>query len=377
MKVIFTGGGSAGHIYPLIAVIREMRKNYSDPDLDLYYFGPKNESIATMFSAEGLKIKSIPSGKFRRYISARNILDAFIVPFGIIKSLFVMFFLAPDVVFSKGGHGSFTTVFAARLLQVPIFLHESDAVAGIAAKMQARWAVEVFTSFENTERIAKDKIVCVGNPIRTVLLEGNKEKAKEIFKLQGGKPLLLILGGSQGSRNINNTILEILPNLLTKFEIIHQTGQKTYKQTSKEASILAVKELTGYYHAEPFLNEKQLSHALVACDFIISRAGSGAIFEIAAAGKPSLLIPLPKSAQDHQLKNAYHYQEYGATETLEEGNLKPHFLLEKIDYIFKHPEILESMKQGAIQFARPKVAKIIANYLLEFLYRSFVPVKGK
>ena len=354
-----------------------MRKNYSDPDLSLYYFGPKNDRVKTIFSAEGAKIKNIPSGKFRRYFSIKNIFDIFLIPLGTIKALFILFFLAPDVIFSKGGHGSFTTVFAGRLLQIPIFLHESDTILGLSARIQSRWAVEVFTSFRDTEKVKEDKEVCVGNPIRPILLNGNKKEATKLFKLEGKKPILLVLGGSLGARSINNVILEGLQNLLINFEVIHQTGRMSFKQTSKEAAVLARKDLKNRYHVEAFLNENQLSHALAVADFIISRAGGGAIFEIASAGKPSLLIPLPKSAQDHQLKNAYRYQEYGACEVIESANLKPHFLFEKIKYLFAHPKILEQMRSRAIDFSRPKAAKIIANYLLEFLYRSSVPVKGK
>lgn len=377
MKVIFTGGGSCGHIYPLLAIIREMRKNYSDPDLDLYYFGPKSAPVATLLSAEGVKVKPIPCGKLRRYASFKNLTDAFRVPLGVIKALFSLFFLAPDVVFSKGGYGSFPTVFAARLLHIPIFLHESDITPGLTAKIEGRWAVEIFTSFRETEKFPKDKIVQVGNPIRTSLLEGTKEAAAKLFKLEGQKPLLLVLGGSQGSQSINNLVLEILPEFLGEFEVIHQTGQLNYKQVTREAAVLAGNELKGRYHAEPFLNENQLAQALAACGFVVSRAGSGAIFEIAAASKPSLLIPLPKSAQDHQLKNAYKYQQYGSCEVMEEANLKPHFFLEKLRYLSRNPEMLQAMREGAENFAKPKAARIIANYLLEFLYRSFVPVEGK
>lgn len=377
MKVIFTGGGSAGHIYPLIAVIREMKKNYSAPDLDLYYFGPKDARVSTLFSTEGVKVKSIPSGKIRRYTSGKNFLDIFRVFFGSIKALFSFFFLAPDLVFSKGGYGSFPTVLAAKLLHVPIFLHESDVMPGLASKIEGRWAIEIFTSFKDTEKFPKDKTVCVGNPIRTSLAMGTKEEAKKLFKLEDKKPIILILGGSQGSKNINNLVLEILPELLGNFELIHQTGHSHYKQVAREASVLATDDLKVRYHVEPFLNEDQLSKALAACDFVVSRAGSGAIFEIASAKKPSLLIPLANSAQDHQLKNAYKYQEYGGCEVIESGNLKPHFLLEKLKYLFSNPEILTVMVDGTSNFAKPKAARIIADYLLEFLYRSFVPVKGK
>ena len=378
MKIVFTGGGTAGHIFPILAIIRELRKNYSDPDLDLYYFGPKNEQTEVLLSIEKVKIKKIPSGKVRRYLSLQNFVDFFKTPCGIIKAVFLLFFLAPDVVFSKGGYGSFPTTFAASLLKVPIFVHESDAVAGLAAKIESKWAVEVFASFENTVNLPADKTVCVGNPIRSGLTGGNKEEALKFFEIQTKKPVLFILGGSQGAMSINNLILETFPEILSDFEIIHQTGESNYQQVIKEARVLIADEkLKQSYHAFGFMNEAQLKNGFAACDLVISRAGAGAVFEIAANRKPAILIPLPGAAQNHQAHNAYAFEQYGGGEILEEDNLMPHLFLEKLHYLFGHPNILQSMAQGSADFSRPKAARLIANYLLEYLYRSFVPIEGQ
>lgn len=378
MKIIFTGGGTAGHIFPILAIIRELRSNYSDPDLELYYFGPKDNQTELLLSVEKVKIKRIPSGKLRRYFSLRNFYDFFKTPCGIIKATFLFFFLAPDLVFSKGGYGSFPTAFAARLLRVPIFIHESDAVAGLATKMESKWAVEIFTSFAATANLSKEKMVCVGNPIRREVTGGNREEGLRFFEITSQKPMLLILGGSQGAMSINNLILEILPELLADFEIIHQIGEGNFKQISQEARVLVADEqIRKRYHAFGFLNESQLRNAFAASNLVISRAGGGTIFEIAANKKPAILIPLPGAAQNHQAQNSYAFQAAGAAEVIEEDNLKPHFFLEKIRYLFSHPNILQAMAQGSEDFSRPKAARLIANYLLEYLYRSFVPIEGK
>ena len=379
MKIIFTGGGTAGHIFPILAIIRELKNNYSDPDLDLYYFGPKDEQTEVLLSVEKVKIKRIASGKLRRYFSAHNFVDFFKVPCGIIKATFLFFFLAPDMVFSKGGYGSFPTVFAAWLLRVPIFIHESDAVAGLATKMESKWAVEVFTSFAKTANLSsQEKTVCVGNPIRDRVLGGNKEEALKFFEISSQKPVLFILGGSQGAMSVNNLILEILPELLADFEIIHQTGENNFKQIIKESTVLVANEQARKsYHPFGFMNESQLRNGFAASSLVISRAGAGSIFEIAANKKPAILIPLPSSAQDHQTQNSYAFQASGGGEVIEEDNLKPHFFLEKIKYLFSHPNILQTMAQGSEDFSRPKAARLIANYLLEYLYRSFVPIEGK
>ena len=378
MKIIFTGGGTAGHIFPILAIIRELKNNYSDPDLDLYYFGPKDNQTEVLLSVEKVKIKRIASGKLRRYFSVHNFVDFFKVPCGIIKATFLFFFLAPDVVFSKGGYGSFPTVFAAQLLRVPIFIHESDAVAGLATKIESRWAIEIFTSFAKTANLSKEKMVCVGNPIRDRVSGGNKEEALKFFEIYSQKPVLFILGGSQGAMSINNLILEILPELLVDFEVIHQTGENNFKQIIKESTVLVADEKTRKsYHPFSFMNESQLRNGFAASSLVISRAGAGSIFEIAANKKPAILIPLPSSAQNHQAQNSYAFQASGGGEVIEEDNLKPHFFLEKIKYLFSHPNILQAMAQGSGDFSRPRAARLIANYLLEYLYRSFVPIEGK
>ncbi len=371
MKIVFTGGGTAGHIFPIVAIIREMKKNYSDKNLRLFYLGPKDKYSLTLLIQEGVKIKTIACGKLRRYFSFENFLDLFKIPIGIFQSLFWLFILAPDLIFSKGGYGSFPTALAAWILRIPIFLHESDVAPGLASRIESKWALEVFTSFEKTEFFPKEKIICVGNPIRTELLNGSFEEAKRIFELQGGKPLILILGGSQGAQVINNVIIQTLPEILEDFEIVHQTGQKNYNQIKKNAEVLITQEsLKKYYHPFPFLNEYQLKHILTSCSLVVSRAGAGSIFEIAACGKPALLIPLANSAQNHQLKNAYQFAQSGGGEVIEQANFKPHFFLERLKYLISRPELLKEMSENSASFARPKAAEIIANYLLDYLIQT-------
>ena len=368
MKIVFTGGGTAGHIFPIIAIVREMKKIHPEKDLRLFYIGPKDEYSLTLLSQEGVKIKLIFTGKLRRYFSFKNFLDLVKIPVGIFQALFWLFVLAPDLVFSKGGYGSFPTVFAANILRIPIFLHESDSVPGLASKIESKWALEIFTSFEKSEYFPKEKIICVGNPIRKEILEGDIEEAKKIFKIQGGKPVILILGGSQGAQSINEVISGTLPDILNDFEIVHQTGRKNYQTVKLQSEALIRPEfLKKYYHPFPFLNETQLKHILALADLVVSRAGSGALFEIAACGKPAILIPLPSAAQNHQVKNAYQFAKRGGGEVIEEKNLKPHFFLERLRYYFDRKDILEEMKNNSLSFARPKAAQIIANYLIDYL----------
>ncbi len=372
MKLIFTGGGTGGHIFPIIAVVREIRKAYQGKDIKFFYVGPKDEFSLILLSQEGIKVKTVLSGKIRRYLGIKalfqNFIDVFIkIPIGFFQAFFYLFFLAPDLIVSKGGFGSVPGVMAGRLLQTPIFLHESDIAPGLANRFLSRFSLKIFVSFPKTEYFKPSKMILVGNPIRREILEESKKEAQEIFKLTKEKPVILVLGGSQGAQRVNDRILEILSDLLQNFEVIHQTGKANFKQVQAEAKVVISKDLEKYYHPFPFFKEQEIEKAYRLADLIVSRAGSGSIFEIAAFGKPCILIPLPKSAQNHQVKNAYSYAQNGACQILEEPNFTAHFFLERLKYLFSHPQELEKMKKAAKQFSRPEAAAILAKHILQYL----------
>lgn len=369
MKIVFTGGGSAGHIFPLIAICREMNKNHPLSGFEFYYLGPKDKFAREFLIQEGIQVKNVMSGKMRRYFSLYNLIDIFKIPFGILQAFYQLFVLSPDIIFSKGGYGSVPTVIAAWILRIPIFLHESDIVPGVANRIVSKFAIEIFISFSisETEYFPAEKMLSVGNPLRDKLLFGSKEKAEEIFKLTGEKPVILILGGSQGAQAINDKILAVLPQMIEYFEVIHQTGRGNFEQVKKESQVVLQTDIRKYYHPIDLMGDDYLSHAYQAANLIVSRAGSGSIFEIAALGKPSILVPLPNSAQDHQIRNAYAYSQKGAAMVIEESNFKPSFILERIKYLFDRPERMEEMAQKAKEFSRPNAAKIIAEYLVTYL----------
>jgi UDP-N-acetylglucosamine--N-acetylmuramyl-(pentapeptide) pyrophosphoryl-undecaprenol N-acetylglucosamine transferase len=372
MKIIFTGGGSGGHVFPIIAIARELKKLYQgNRKLEIFYVGPKDNLTASLLHQEGIESKTILAGKIRRYFGIKalflNIIDIFKIIIGTIQAFYYLFFLAPDLIFSKGGYGSFPSVFSARILRIPIFLHESDKSPGLANRILGRFSKEIFISFPRTEYVVESKMFLIGNPIRRELLGGSKEDARDLFNLKMEKPIILILGGSQGAQRVNDLILNVLPKMLREFEVIHQVGLKNFDQVKAEADVMIEGEMRKLYHPVPFLKEIELKNAYKACDFVVSRAGSGSIFEIAAASKPSILIPLPESAQNHQVKNAYSYAEKGAAIVIEESNLTPHFFLARLRYIFSNPEELDIMRRHARLFAKPKAGKVIAGYIVEYL----------
>lgn len=375
MNIVFTGGGTGGHVIPLVAIVREIRKQSPDSKFEFVYIGPRDDFGGMILSQEGFLMHFISTGKIRRYWSVRaffqNVLDLFFfAPWGFLQAFVLLFRLAPDLIFSKGGHGALPVVFAGKALGIPVFLHESDAEPGLANRVAGRVALEVFVSFPRTKSFASAKTVVVGNPIRREILEGDRQEAQRIFQLQGGRPVLLLMGGSQGSQRLNDMLLNVLDEALKEFEIIHQTGEKNFDQAKKEAAAVVAKEQAPFYHPVAFMKETDLKHAYAASDLVVNRAGAGSIFEIAALGKPSILIPLAEAAQNHQIANAYEYLESGACIVMEEANLTPRFFLEKLRSLFSHRETLDAMAKKAKAFAKPEAARELASVIVEYLTKG-------
>lgn len=367
MKILFTGGGTGGHVFPIVAIARELRRLYGKDDLELFYIGPKDEFGLILLSQEDFTIKTIFGGKIRRYFSWQNLVDVlFKIPLGVLQSFYLLFTIQPKLVFSKGGSGSIAVTFSAKVLGIPLFIHESDIVPGLSNRTSFAWAAKTFVSFPKTEYFEPSKTILTGNPIRKELLEGDKEKARKLFNLTFEKPVILFCGGSQGAQFINDFVLNVLNEILKHFEVIHIAGRQSFKDIESEAEVVIEKDFKKYYHLIGFLDEEKLKHVYKTSDFIISRSGSGSIFEIAALGLPSILVPLPDSAGNHQAKNAYAYAETGAALVIEQENLTVNFFMQKLHSIFLRAEELAKMKEEALRFSKPLAGKAIAREILEY-----------
>lgn len=371
MKILFTGGGTAGHVYPLIAIIREIKRLRTKNDVEFFYIGPKDDFAISLLTKEGVEIRTIHAGKLRRYFSFQNFVDIFFkFPAGFFQAFFHIFIISPDLIFSKGGYGSLPAVFAGRILATPIFMHESDVVPGLANKITGKFAVEIFTAFpvEKTGYFASGKMIWVGNPIRAEVFEPTKNV--EAIRIVGGRPLLLFIGGSQGAQILNERLMSSLEAITKQFEVIHQTGQLNYEAVTADAKVVfGEHDEKMYYHAFGFLNEEELQFCYTHADLIISRSGAGSIFEIAAAGKPCILVPITGSAQNHQVRNAYAYSETGAAVVMEESNFTPRFFVERVKVLFDNPDKLAEMGEKAKAFAKPDAAKVIAEYIITYLFQ--------
>ena len=368
MKILMAGGGSGGHFYPIVAVARALRElaekeRIARLDLILMSDAPYDESI---LKQEEIIFEKSPAGKLRRYFSFKNFSDIFKTFFGILWTLGKIFLDMPDAVFAKGGYASFPALVAARIFRIPVFLHESDAIPGLVNRWAGKFAEKIAVSFqESALYFPKEKTALLGNPIRKRVINGNADEAHRVFDLEKNIKTILILGGSQGSQKINDTVLAILPSLVENYNVIHQCGKFNYEETSRRARvILNDSSFAKRYHAAPFLAEGDLGNLSKAADLAVSRAGAGAIFEIAAWGLPSILIPLNNSAANHQRKNAYIYVKRGAAAIIEEKNLKPHIFLFEIEKLLRDEKKMEEMKIAARNFAKIGAAEKIARELM-------------
>src|SRR3989338_9228406 len=342
MKILFTGGGSGGHFYPIIAVAEEVHtvvreRKLLDPEL--FYMSDDPFSTRMLFDTR-ISFKKTSAGKMRTYRSIFNFFDLFRTAWGIIRSFFSVGAMYPDVVFGKGGYASFPALFAARFFRIPVSYPQ---------------AATFFPA---------DKVALTGNPVRKAISRPLSNGAHEFLALSESLPVVLVLGGSQGSEIINESVISILPELLTRYQVIHQTGKKNLQAVVESAAVvLGESKFKDRYKPFDYLNDLALSMSAGVASIVVSRAGS-AIFEIARWGTPSVIIPISESNGDHQRKNAFNYSRTGAAIVIEEANLTPHVLLSEIDRVLGDSALREDMKKSAIQFSSPDAAKKIAEEIV-------------
>ena len=367
MKILLTGGGSGGHFYPLIAVaesINEIAKKENLVSPQIFFMSDSPYDAETLIE-NNITFIPISAGKIRRYASALNFLDLFKTAFGVVGALVKVFRIYPDVVFSKGAYASFPVLMAARILRIPVIIHESDSVPGKTNVWAGKFAKKIAVSYPDTAKyFDESKVAYTGNPLRKAILNVNKSGAHEYFELEKDIPTILIIGGSLGAQIINERILDALPKLVEKYQILHQTGKANVLEVSKTSDIiLGNNPNKNRYRIFDYLNDLSLIMAAGASDLIITRAGS-TIFEIASWGVPSIVIPITESNGNHQRINAYAYARSGAAAVIEESNLTTNVLLNEIDRILQDKNLREKMSLAARSFTHPDAANIIAGEII-------------
>ncbi|MEO8638196.1 MAG: undecaprenyldiphospho-muramoylpentapeptide beta-N-acetylglucosaminyltransferase [Candidatus Taylorbacteria bacterium] len=367
MKVIFTGGGTGGHFYPIIAVAEELTvlaQELKLLEMKLYLFSDSPYGEKFLFDNKITFVKST-GGKMRRYFSILNFFGLFKTAWGVITTFRKVFKIYPDVVFGKGGYVSFPTLVAARLLGIPVIIHESDSEPGRVNLWAGKFAKKIAISYPSAaEFFPKDKVAYTGNPVRRGIRHPLTSGAHEFLGLEEDVPVIFILGGSQGAKIINDTLLQTLPELVQKYQIIHQTGRKNYKEVVETSGVvLGDNQFKGRYKPFDYLNDLAMSMAAGVADLIVSRAGS-VLFEIAAWGIPSIIVPISPEVSHDQHKNAFHYARTGACTVIDENNLSPHILIAEITRLIEAPDELKKMSEAAKSFGHPDAARKIAEEIM-------------
>lgn len=368
MRIVLLGGGSGGHFYPLVAVARALRDIAEEErivSMDIIMMGAKPFDPDALVE-DNIQYEEVPAGKIRRYFSISNFSDSIRTIRGIFRAIWKITLHPPDVVFSKGGYDSFPVLVAARMYRIPIMIHESDAVPGVVNKWAGHFARRIGVSFPETVHLfPQEKVALIGNPIRISIIGGSHDEAFDMFNLESGIPTVLVLGGSQGAQKLNDAVISLLPELVERAQVIHSTGKDNYESVKGEADVSMGESVhKKRYHPFPLLNQSQLRNASLVSDVVVSRAGAGAIFEIAAWNVPAILIPITDSAQNHQRENAYNYARAGAAEVVEEANLTPHLLGAEILKIIGDESRKNDMRVAAKSFARVDAARKIASELI-------------
>jgi UDP-N-acetylglucosamine--N-acetylmuramyl-(pentapeptide) pyrophosphoryl-undecaprenol N-acetylglucosamine transferase len=369
LRIVTTGGGTGGHFFPLIAVCEALieKASVDQKQIKLSFFST-DPYDSELLKKLNISFVRIPSGKRRTYFSLQNFIDLFKIAGGCFIAFFRLLVLYPDVVFGKGGYASFPTLFAARLLRIPVILHESDTIPGRVNIWAGKFANRIAVSFPDAVTyFPEKKSAVIGQPIRkTLLVKSNKEEALKFFSINTANtlPIIAIFGGSQGAQRINDIIIDQLPALLENYIIIHQTGESNFKAVTDRAELVLQKnDHSANYHAYPFFSEEMLHKLSSVAHIIISRSGS-MIFEFAAWNIPAVLIPLPPEISRDQTKNAFAYARAGCGTVLEEKNVTPHVFFATLKQILGEPGVYQEMVTASSAFAKLDAAGKIADEIL-------------
>lgn len=347
-KIILTGGGTAGHVTPNLALLSSLRRE----NFEIRYIGSYHGIERKLIENAGIPYDGISSGKLRRYFDLKNFSDPVRVLKGYFQAKKLVKKYKPDVVFSKGGFVAVPVVLAARHYKIPVIIHESDMTPGLANKICIPAAKKVCCNFPETlNYLPKDKAVLTGSPIREELLTGDRLSGLQYTGLFANQPIILVIGGSLGSVTVNHAVRSILPKLLSQFQVIHICGKGNLDES--------LSGVTGYVQYEYV--DKPLRHLFAASDLIISRAGANSICEILALRKPNILIPLSAAAsRGDQILNANSFAKQGFSTLLEEEVLTPDTLYQAVSETYKKRDsFISAMEKSKLNNAVEIIMELI------------------
>ncbi len=347
--IVLTGGGTAGHVTPNLALIPELEK----AGYNVIYIGTENGMERALVEKTGVEYHYVSTGKLRRYMSKDNFTDMFKVVKGIAEAKKLIKRLKPDIVFSKGGFVAVPVVLGAKFNGVPVIAHESDMTPGLANKIAMPFAKKVCTTFPETVKYIGKKGIHTGTPIRKELFEGSAEKGRELCGFDKQKPIIMMMGGSLGSQKINKVLRYILPEITKNYYLVHICGKGNIDKSIN---------IKGYKQFE-YLTE-ELPHVLSCADMVISRAGSNSISEFLALKKPALLIPLSaKASRGDQILNAQSFEKQGYSLVLKEEDMTPESLLKSVnDLYLSKDRLIKAMEKSPASNGVENVMQVILKY---------------
>lgn len=368
IRIAITGGGTGGHIYPSLSVVRSLRAKLNETPHEFVYIGSASP-LEQVLREEVTRYYRVSVGKYRRYFSLKNAADFYRTTWGFFQSLWILFREMPDVVFSKGGYVSVPVVLAAWVLRIPVVLHESDSVPGSSNRLLGKFANRVAVGFPSASGyFTPSQLIVTGNPVEPDIFDGNKDRILTKYGFTSSRPVILVYGGSQGSQSINYSIVAALGDIMEFAQVIHQTGDANIEEVNREsASKAGVKSGDTGYRAVAFLQGEDRFDAFAAADLVISRSGAASMAEFAALRKVCILVPLPGAANDHQKMNAYAFAKEGGALVLEEGNLTKNLLVEKVKKLLFSLDLRQKMSENIARFFTPQSADVIADVILSLI----------
>jgi UDP-N-acetylglucosamine--N-acetylmuramyl-(pentapeptide) pyrophosphoryl-undecaprenol N-acetylglucosamine transferase len=361
IRIVIAGGGTGGHLYPGLAIADEVRS--LRPDAVIVFVGTRGHIEERVVPASGYPFETISISGIRRAVSVALVLFPFKLGVALVQSWFLLRRLRPDVVVGTGGYVCGPVVFVASLLGIRTLIQEQNSYPGVTTRLLARRADEVHITFEETRKFLKrhDRVFVSGNPTRRSLESCSRQEATKIFAIDGNKKTLCVVGGSQGSVAINNAVLGILGDLLNAgIQVLWQTGKRDYARISSLNEIRDAVAI-GSVRVHPYID--QMGQAYAACDLVLARAGATTLAEVTRLGKPSVLVPLPTAAADHQTENARSMEAANAAVMVPERETGQH-LLAVLKDLFGHPDRLQVLAEGARRLGKPDAASTLANAVL-------------
>jgi UDP-N-acetylglucosamine--N-acetylmuramyl-(pentapeptide) pyrophosphoryl-undecaprenol N-acetylglucosamine transferase len=369
MRVLVSGGGTGGHIYPALAVATQLRSQYQ---AEILYLGSDDGLETQLVPAAGLRLVTIRAGKVRRYISWQTVKGVMRIPVGVMQAVEIVRRFHADVAFTSGGYVAVPAGMAAYLNRVPLLMHQQDVPPNLSNRQVAPIATRISVAFEDSLAFfPTHKTLQLGNPIRQEILDIRRVGpmvAREQLGLAGDQPLLLVTGGSQGARHLNQVVCQALPELLATCQVLQISGKELYNETLEQSnSILAGHDeaLRKRYRLVPYMSD-EMPAALQAADLVLCRSGASTLSELATLGKPALLVPLPPAiGKSPQEANAAMFERRGAGQVIKDIDLKPQLLVERVMSIMNSPELLAAMIRAAGVLAKPEATQNIVAELLK------------